>query len=301
MRKPVSWVCDQGRLKPVCSAIGASQRLENLDIETRSIILSRQWTTKALIIRTRRLIYAFVVRIWHKQVFTWPGSIYNFLYSKIVHYGHCWNGIKIILIVVLSIQSSKLRDTKTYKLQRNYFQLTSSFQVTVTVNTSFINKIKSWSKNIQCLLSISLTCGFSICSRLAVVEVFWNVWQSEMDNWFAMIVHYFVHYSDDEYIILCVVWVLPWQLIFSTLEYRKFPKYSDTRKICCNHSKIWTMWLYHRVMSPNNADGMANSVDPDKKAPLGAVWSGSALFAQAYLCENLGSLWYFSANDIILK
>ena len=60
---------------------------------------------------------------------------------------------------------------------------------------------------------------------------------------------------------------------------RKFPKYSDTQKICCNHSKIWTMWLYQRVMSPNDADGMANSVDPDQTAPLGAVWSGSALFA----------------------
>ena len=31
---------------------------------------------------------------------------------------------------------------------------------------------------------------------------------------------------------------------------------------------------------------MANSVDPDQTA-LGAVWSGSALFAQAYLSENL--------------
>ena len=37
---------------------------------------------------------------------------------------------------------------------------------------------------------------------------------------------------------------------------------------------------------------MANSVDPDQTAPLGAVWSGSALFAQAYLSENLGSLRY---------
>ena len=46
-------------------------------------------------------------------------------------------------------------------------------------------------------------------------------------------------------------------------------------------------------MSPNDADGMANSVDPDQTAPLGAVWSGSALFAQAYLSENLGSLRYF--------
>ena len=45
-------------------------------------------------------------------------------------------------------------------------------------------------------------------------------------------------------------------------------------------------------MSPNDADGMANSVDPDQTAPLGAVWSGSALFVQAYLSENLGSLRY---------
>ena len=43
-------------------------------------------------------------------------------------------------------------------------------------------------------------------------------------------------------------------------------------------------------MSPNYADGMANSVDPDQTAPLGAVWFGSALFAQAYLSEILGSL-----------
>ena len=49
------------------------------------------------------------------------------------------------------------------------------------------------------------------------------------------------------------------------LLYPKFPKYSDTPNICCNHSKIWTMWLYHRVMIPNDADGMANSVDLDQE------------------------------------
>ena len=43
-------------------------------------------------------------------------------------------------------------------------------------------------------------------------------------------------------------------------------------------------------MSPNDADRMAKSVDPDQTAPLGAVWSGSALFAQTYMSENLGSL-----------
>ena len=39
-----------------------------------------------------------------------------------------------------------------------------------------------------------------------------------------------------------------------------------------------------------DTDGIANSVDPDQTAPLGAVWSGSALFAQACLSENLESL-----------
>ena len=55
---------------------------------------------------------------------------------------------------------------------------------------------------------------------------------------------------------------------------------------------MWAMWLYRRVMSPNDVDGMANSVDPDQTAPVGAVRSGSALFAHAYLSENLGSLRY---------
>ena len=52
--------------------------------------------------------------------------------------------------------------------------------------------------------------------------------------------------------------------ISNEISYRKFPKYVDTQKICSNHSKIWTMWLFHRVMCLNNADGMANSVDPEQ-------------------------------------
>ena len=82
-------------------------------------------------------------------------------------------------------------------------------------------------------------------------------------------------------------------------KYCKFPKYSDTQKNCCSHSKILTMWLYHRVMSPKDADGMANSVDLVQTAPLGAVWSGSALFAQAYLPKNLGPLRYQGENIIL--
>ena len=41
-------------------------------------------------------------------------------------------------------------------------------------------------------------------------------------------------------------------------------------------------------MHPKDAKGIANSVDPDQTAPLGAVWSGSALFDRACPSENLG-------------
>ena len=102
---------------------------------------------------------------------------------------------------------------------------------------------------------------------------------------------------------------------------------------CCNYFRIWTMWFYHGVIHPNNADRLANSVDPDQRfgstlfsqkclsqsieklqlyfktiwvyrwvmcpkdadrmansadpAPSGVVWSGSTLFAQTCLSENL--------------
>ena len=82
-----------------------------------------------------------------------------------------------------------------------------------------------------------------------------------------------------------------WGIISTSVN---FLNIRTPQKNCCNHSKIWTMWLFHRVMSPNDADGMANSVDPDQTAPLGAVWSGSALFAQTCLSENLGKLWYLT-------
>ena len=45
-------------------------------------------------------------------------------------------------------------------------------------------------------------------------------------------------------------------------------------------------------MYPKDAYGIANSVDPDQNAHLGAVWSGSALFAQNCMSENLGKLRY---------
>ena len=43
---------------------------------------------------------------------------------------------------------------------------------------------------------------------------------------------------------------------------------------------------------------MANSVDSDQTAPLGAVRSRSTLFAQTCLSENLGSLRYMHLVSI---
>ena len=74
------------------------------------------------------------------------------------------------------------------------------------------------------------------------------------------------------------------------LLYRKDPKISDTRNISVIILKVEQDGFFFRVMHPNDAEGIANSVDPDQTAPLGAVWSGSALFAQTCLSENLGTL-----------
>ena len=45
-------------------------------------------------------------------------------------------------------------------------------------------------------------------------------------------------------------------------------------------------------MYPKDADGMANSVDPDQTASSEAVWSWSALFAETYLSQYIEFVWY---------
>ena len=51
-------------------------------------------------------------------------------------------------------------------------------------------------------------------------------------------------------------------------------------------------------MHPKDADGMANSVDPDQTASSEAVWSWSALFAETYLSQYIEfvrcAVWNFS-------
>ena len=62
--------------------------------------------------------------------------------------------------------------------------------------------------------------------------------------------------------------------------YSKNSKNWDTDNNYRKCPKNETALFHNAVMSPKEVDGAANSVDPDQTAPSGAVWSGSALFAQ---------------------
>ena len=48
------------------------------------------------------------------------------------------------------------------------------------------------------------------------------------------------------------------------------------------------IWLFLDVSK--STDRMANCFNPDQTAPIGAVWSGSKLFAQTYLSEYLAEI-----------
>ena len=54
-------------------------------------------------------------------------------------------------------------------------------------------------------------------------------------------------------------------------KYRKVPKFSDTRKLCCNLPKIQTKRQNLLIFRLKDSNGIANSEDPDQTAPRGAV------------------------------
>ena len=51
-------------------------------------------------------------------------------------------------------------------------------------------------------------------------------------------------------------------------DYRKVPKFSNARKVCCNQPKIQTKNPNFRVFCQKDANGIEISVDPDQTAPL---------------------------------
>ena len=54
-------------------------------------------------------------------------------------------------------------------------------------------------------------------------------------------------------------------------SYHKDPKFSDARKLCCNLPKTRTKRQNLRVFRQKDANGIANTEDPDQTAPRGAV------------------------------
>ena len=64
---------------------------------------------------------------------------------------------------------------------------------------------------------------------------------------------------------------MEWLQIIQKLRYHKVPKILDARKLCCNIPKIQTMRPNVKVFCQKDANGKANSEDPDQTAPLGAV------------------------------
>ena len=54
-------------------------------------------------------------------------------------------------------------------------------------------------------------------------------------------------------------------------------------------------------MHPKDADGMANSVDPDQTASSEAVWSWSALFAETYLSQYIEFVQYYTYVIIMMS
>ena len=55
----------------------------------------------------------------------------------------------------------------------------------------------------------------------------------------------------------------------ASTEYRKVPKFSDTRNLCCKLSRTQRKRPNLKVFCQKHANGIANSEDPDQTAPLG--------------------------------
>ena len=60
-------------------------------------------------------------------------------------------------------------------------------------------------------------------------------------------------------------------LIWFENAYHNVPKFSDARKNCCYLPKIQIKRPNLMVFRQKDANGMANSEDPDQTAPRGAV------------------------------
>ena len=83
--------------------------------------------------------------------------------------------------------------------------------------------------------------------------------------------------------------------------YSKNSKIWDTSNNCHNCPKNRKVWCNIALMHPKDADGMANSVDPDQTASSEAVWFWSALFAETYLSQYIEFVRYLIRKKIFFS
>ena len=97
LRKPVFGVCGLVRLILVSLAVETSYRLEISNKETRYYTIQAVNNKDAdQTARMCRLICIFVVRIWHKQVFSWLGSF---------NIGNVTNLLDVSVLVYIQLKS----------------------------------------------------------------------------------------------------------------------------------------------------------------------------------------------------
>ena len=90
------------------------------------------------------------------------------------------------------------------------------------------------------------------------------------------------------------------QSFYKDQNYRKNSKNWDTWNNYHNCPTIGTVGFYSAVLCSKDANGITNREDPDQTAPWGAVWSGSALFAQTYLSQYLKLLRYWYNKILVV-
>ena len=76
-------------------------------------------------------------------------------------------------------------------------------------------------------------------------------------------------------------------------SYRKNSKNWDTLNYYRDCPTNGIVGFYSAILRSKDADRITNRVDTDQTAPWGAVWSGSALFAQTYLSQYFQLLRYY--------
>ena len=106
------------------------------------------------------------------------------------------------------------------------------------------------------------------------------------------------------YFLWCRINLQGWSYLVSKVDTVKIINFSDARKLCWNLPKIQTkspnLGVFHQK---DEKLEIANSEDPDQTAPVGAVWSGSALFALDQSVRELRVItvfyllhWFYSFN-----